>query len=152
MGLSLMGTNTVIFIEHNWNPMKDLQAMDRAHCLGQKRVVNVYRLITHGTLEEKIMGLQKFKLNVANSIINQQNAGLQSMNTNQLLDLFNVSSTPTSGPNPRGGIDGSSASKQQDARKKGSSAKAVLKNLDDLWDDKQYNEEYNLDSFIQSLK
>jgi hypothetical protein len=36
--------------------MKDLQAMDRAHRIGQKRVVNVYRLITKGTLEEKIMG------------------------------------------------------------------------------------------------
>ena len=36
--------------------MKDLQAMDRAHRIGQKKVVNVYRLITKGTLEEKIMG------------------------------------------------------------------------------------------------
>lgn len=36
--------------------MKDLQAMDRAHRLGQKKVVNVYRLIMRGTLEEKIMG------------------------------------------------------------------------------------------------
>jgi TATA-binding protein-associated factor len=36
--------------------MRDLQAMDRAHRIGQKKVVNVYRLITRGTLEEKIMG------------------------------------------------------------------------------------------------
>lgn len=43
-------------MEHDWNPMKDLQAMDRAHRIGQKKVVNVYRLITTGTLEEKIMG------------------------------------------------------------------------------------------------
>lgn len=48
----------VIFVEHDWNPMRDLQAMDRAHRIGQKRVVNVYRLITRGTLEEKIMGYQ----------------------------------------------------------------------------------------------
>jgi hypothetical protein len=42
--------------------MKDLQAMDRAHRIGQKKVVNVYRLITKGTLEEKIMGyaMQRF--------------------------------------------------------------------------------------------
>lgn len=46
----------VIFVEHDWNPMKDLQAMDRAHRLGQTKVVNVYRLIARGTLEEKIMG------------------------------------------------------------------------------------------------
>lgn len=56
LGLNLTGADTVIFVEHDWNPMKDLQAMDRAHRLGQKRVVNVYRLITRGTLEEKIMG------------------------------------------------------------------------------------------------
>jgi TATA-binding protein-associated factor len=57
LGLTLTGADTVIFVEHDWNPMKDLQAMDRAHRLGQKKVVNVYRLITKGTLEEKIMGL-----------------------------------------------------------------------------------------------
>lgn len=56
LGLNLTGADTVIFVEHDWNPMKDLQAMDRAHRLGQKKVVNVYRLITKGTLEEKIMG------------------------------------------------------------------------------------------------
>ena len=56
LGLTLTGADTVIFVEHDWNPMKDLQAMDRAHRLGQKKVVNVYRLITKGTLEEKIMG------------------------------------------------------------------------------------------------
>lgn len=43
-------------MEHDWNPQKDLQAMDRAHRIGQKNTVNVYRLITRGTLEEKIMG------------------------------------------------------------------------------------------------
>jgi len=56
LGLNLTSADTVIFVEHDWNPMKDLQAMDRAHRLGQKRVVNVYRLIMRGTLEEKIMG------------------------------------------------------------------------------------------------
>lgn len=56
LGLNLTGADTVIFVDHDWNPMKDLQAMDRAHRLGQRKVVNVYRLITRGTLEEKIMG------------------------------------------------------------------------------------------------
>ncbi len=55
LGLNLTGADTVIFVEHDWNPTKDLQAMDRAHRIGQKRVVNVYRLITKQTIEEKIM-------------------------------------------------------------------------------------------------
>ncbi|KAG0149490.1 hypothetical protein CROQUDRAFT_687820 [Cronartium quercuum f. sp. fusiforme G11] len=93
LGLNLTGADTVIFVEHDWNPMKDLQAMDRAHRLGQKKVVNVYRLITRATLEEKIMGLQRFKLNIATSIVNQQNSNLSSLDTDQILDLFNISST-----------------------------------------------------------
>ena len=38
LGLNLTGADTVIFMEHDWNPMKDLQAMDRAHRIGQKKV------------------------------------------------------------------------------------------------------------------
>lgn len=62
--------------------------MDRAHRLGQRKVVNVHRLIMRGTLEEKVMSLQKFKLSIANTVINADNASLKSMNTDQLLDLF----------------------------------------------------------------
>lgn len=65
-----------------------LQAMDRAHRLGQRKVVNVHRLIMRGTLEEKVMSLQRFKISVANAVINADNASLKTMNTDQLLDLF----------------------------------------------------------------
>ena len=61
----------VIFVEHDWNPMKDLQAMDRAHRIGQRRVVHVHRLIMKNTLEERIMGLQRFKINLANTVVSQ---------------------------------------------------------------------------------
>ncbi|RQM08170.1 hypothetical protein DH86_00000613, partial [Scytalidium sp. 3C] len=102
LGLNLTGADTVIFVEHDWNPQKDLQAMDRAHRIGQKKVVNVYRLITRGTLEEKIMSLQRFKIDVASTVVNQQNAGLGTMETDQILDLFNLGDTvdidkPTNG-------------------------------------------------------
>lgn len=62
--------------------------MDRAHRLGQKKVVNVHRLIMRGTLEEKVMSLQRFKMSVANAVINAENASMKTMNTDQLLDLF----------------------------------------------------------------
>lgn len=75
LGLNLTGADTVIFVEHDWNPMKDLQAMDRAHRIGQKKVVNVYRLITRKSLEEKIMGLQKFKLMTANTVVTGEEEG-----------------------------------------------------------------------------
>ena len=69
LGLTLTGADVVIFVEHDWNPMKDLQAMDRAHRLGATRTVNVYRLILKDTLEEKIMSLQRFKEHLAKSLI-----------------------------------------------------------------------------------
>ncbi|WFD29083.1 TATA-binding protein-associated factor mot1 [Malassezia sp. CBS 17886] len=103
LGLTLTGADTVIFVEHDWNPMKDLQAMDRAHRLGQKKVVNVYRLVTRNTLEAKIMGLQQFKMNVANSVVTQQNKGMELMGTDQILDLFDTSAPTSTKPAGRMG-------------------------------------------------
>ncbi|TKY89152.1 hypothetical protein EX895_001683 [Sporisorium graminicola] len=113
LGLTLTGADTVIFVEHDWNPMKDLQAMDRAHRLGQKKVVNVYRLITKNTLEAKIMGLQRFKLNVANSVVNQQNAGMDSMETEQILDLFNAQGGGGSAAGNGNGVDAGAEGKKK---------------------------------------
>ncbi|KAJ3416125.1 btaf1 RNA polymerase II, B-TFIID transcription factor-associated, 170kDa [Chytridiales sp. JEL 0842] len=144
LGLNLTGADTVIFVEHDWNPMKDLQAMDRAHRIGQKRVVNVYRLITKGTLEEKIMGLQKFKLNIASSIINQDNAGIGSMETDQILDLFSVGGDSDVAKSAEAGSQG-------DANKK-ATMKEVLEGLDQLWDEKQYESFENIQGFVDSLK
>ncbi|XP_057704435.1 TATA-binding protein-associated factor 172 [Corythoichthys intestinalis] len=141
LGLNLTGADTVVFVEHDWNPMRDLQAMDRAHRIGQKRVVNVYRLITRGTLEEKIMGLQKFKMNIANTIISQENASLQSMGTDQLLNLF----TLDKGDQGERGEQSTSTSGK-------ASMKSVLDGLGELWDQQQYDSEYNLDSFMHSLQ
>ena len=49
LGLTLTAADVVVFVDHDWNPMRDLQAMDRAHRIGQTRVVNVYRLVARGT-------------------------------------------------------------------------------------------------------
>ncbi|KRH95058.1 SNF2 family DNA-dependent ATPase domain-containing protein, partial [Pseudoloma neurophilia] len=68
-GLNLSVADTVIFYEHDSNPFNDLQAMDRAHRIGQKNVVNVIRLIVKNTIEEEIMNLQAFKKYVAYNII-----------------------------------------------------------------------------------
>ena len=65
--------------------------MDRAHRLGQKRAVNVYRILTRGTLEEHIMGLQAFKLDVAATVVSQDNASMAAMDTGRLLELLQTS-------------------------------------------------------------
>jgi TATA-binding protein-associated factor len=56
LGLNLSCANIVVMFDHDFNPMNDLQAIERAHRLGQKKVVNVYRFIVKDTLEERIMG------------------------------------------------------------------------------------------------
>jgi len=132
LGLNLTGADTVIFVEHDWNPMKDLQAMDRAHRIGQRRVVNVYRLITRNTLEEKIMSLQKFKIDTAQTVITTENSSLQSMGTDQVLDLFSLDQTKN-GKSEEAGV------------------KNVLDNLPELWDDSQYTEEYDMSNYISTL-
>ncbi|KAJ6847284.1 DNA helicase INO80-like [Iris pallida] len=55
LGINLTAADTVIFYESDWNPTLDLQAMDRAHRLGQTKEVTVYRLICKDTVEEKIL-------------------------------------------------------------------------------------------------
>ncbi|KZV70640.1 SNF2 superfamily chromatin remodeling protein [Peniophora sp. CONT] len=141
LGLTLTGADTVIFVEHDWNPMKDLQAMDRAHRLGQKKVVNVYRLITKGTLEEKIMGLQRFKLNIANSVVTQQNSGLASMDTDLVLDLFKHTSADE---------EAAAAKKDKLAVDAPPGAKNILQGLEDLPTEEEY-QDLELSSFMSSL-
>lgn len=160
LGLNLTGADTVIFVEHDWNPMNDLQAMDRAHRIGQKKTVNVYRLITRNTLEEKIMGLQRFKLNIASTVINQQNSGLASMDTDQILDLFDVPDPESLGQTAgNANANGSNNNKDDDDMldetgnvKTNNNKNNPIAELGELWDEKEYEEEYNLDNFIASLK
>ena len=157
LGLNLTGADTVIFVEHDWNPQKDLQAMDRAHRIGQKKVVNVYRLITRGTLEEKILNLQRFKIDVASTVVNQQNAGLATMDTDQILDLFNLGDA---GPNlisdkaQNAGIEGREEDMvdiEGEVRAPGAK-KPWLDDLGELWDNKQYEESFDLDGFLKTMQ
>lgn len=86
------------------------------------------------------MSLQKFKLTIANTVISHENASLQTMATDQLLDLFSLDST-----------HGASTLEQ----KSGSSSrgvKSLLDNLPDLWEESAYESEYDLTTFIQSLR
>lgn len=82
----------MIFLEPDWNPFTDLQAMDRAHRIGQTKTVNVYRLITTDTIEEKILKLQDRKRATAEAVVNTDNSTMYSMGTDKLLDIFTIRS------------------------------------------------------------
>jgi len=137
LGLNLTSADTVIFMEHDWNPQKDLQAMDRAHRLGQKRSVNVYRLLVKDTLEESIMSLQRFKLDVAAAVVNADNMSMKEMDTGSLLDLFPSGKEETN--------------KTHKPTKKGLAA--ILAELPSLEEtEAQYDREFNVDSFKTNLQ
>ncbi|KAL1900816.1 TATA-binding protein-associated factor mot1 [Ceratocystis pirilliformis] len=158
LGLNLTGADTVIFVEHDWNPQKDLQAMDRAHRIGQKKVVNVYRLITRGTLEEKILSLQRFKIDVASTVVNQQNAGLATMDTDQILDLFSlddsgpslITDKSSNGNDIEGREEDMVDVETGDVRVPGK--KAWTDGLGELWDNKEYEESFDLDGFLKKMQ
>ncbi|TFY83775.1 hypothetical protein EWM64_g245 [Hericium alpestre] len=73
LGINLTAADTVIFYDHDWNPSNDAQAMDRAHRLGQTRQVTVYRLITRGTIDERIVQLARVKKDVQDIVVGNKN-------------------------------------------------------------------------------
>lgn len=85
--------------------------------------------------------MQKFKVQTANTVISGENSHLESMGTDQLLDLF--SHKP--GSNATGGVIKQSGGS-------GSGVKAILETLPDLWDQKQYEDEYDLSQFMTKLQ
>jgi len=69
LGLNLQTADTVIIFDSDWNPQMDLQAQDRAHRIGQKSEVRVYRLICQNSIEEYILDKARFKLDIDAKII-----------------------------------------------------------------------------------
>jgi SNF2 family DNA or RNA helicase len=69
VGLNLTAADTVIHFDPWWNPAVEAQATDRAHRIGQTRVVTSYKLITKGTVEEKILSLQNKKRELIQSTL-----------------------------------------------------------------------------------
>ena len=71
LGINLATADVVIIYDSDWNPQMDLQAMDRAHRIGQKKQVRVFRLITENTVEEKIVERAEVKLKLDKLVIQQ---------------------------------------------------------------------------------
>ncbi len=88
VGLNLTAADTVIHYDPWWNPAAENQATDRAHRIGQDKAVFVYKLITSGSIEEKILRLQERKAALARGILEGSLAQASGLTQDDLRDLF----------------------------------------------------------------
>jgi SNF2 family DNA or RNA helicase len=87
-GLNLTGADTVIHFDPWWNPAVEAQATDRAHRIGQRRVVTSYKLITRGTVEEKILSLQQRKQSLLQAMLGGEEAFAGALNWEEIQELL----------------------------------------------------------------
>jgi SWI/SNF-related matrix-associated actin-dependent regulator of chromatin subfamily A member 5 len=90
LGLNLATADTVIIYDSDWNPQMDLQAQDRAHRIGQKRPVNVFRLIVENSIEEKIIERANMKLQLDALVIQQGRLaqGSMQLSKNEMMEMI----------------------------------------------------------------
>jgi SNF2 family DNA or RNA helicase len=87
-GLNLTGADTVIHFDPWWNPAVEDQATDRAHRIGQTKIVTSYKLITRDTIEEKILTLQNRKREIIQSMIGGEEEFAASLSWNEIQELL----------------------------------------------------------------
>ncbi|USG67161.1 DEAD/DEAH box helicase [Brevibacillus ruminantium] len=89
-GLNLTGADTVILYDLWWNPAVEEQAMDRAHRIGQKNVVQVIRLVSQGTVEEKMFELQQKKKNLIEEVIRPGQEAFSSLTEQDIREILMI--------------------------------------------------------------
>ncbi len=87
-GLNLTGADTVIHYDMWWNPAVENQATDRVHRLGQNRSVSSYKLVTLGTIEEKIVELQNRKRGLARQVVTTDDEAIAKLTWDEVLELL----------------------------------------------------------------
>lgn len=93
-GLNLTGADTVILFDLWWNPAVEEQAASRAHRIGQKKVVEVWRLIAEGTIEEKMYQLQQEKKELFSKVMNADaSQSLAQLSEEDIRDILNYGSS-----------------------------------------------------------
>lgn len=99
LGINLTGADTVVLYDSDWNPQCDLQAMDRCHRIGQTRPVLVYRLVTRGTVEQRMIEMAGAKRRLEKIImqkgkfakVGKDASKVGSLSPQELLDLLHSS-------------------------------------------------------------
>jgi superfamily II DNA or RNA helicase len=93
-GLNLTRADHVVHVDRWWNPAVEDQATDRAHRIGQTRPVQVHRMITEGTVEERVAELLRRKRSLADSVLAQGETALTELSNEELLDLVSLRRLP----------------------------------------------------------
>ncbi|MCX7821479.1 MAG: DEAD/DEAH box helicase [Brevinematales bacterium] len=88
VGLNITGADSVILLDPWWNPTVEEQAIDRLHRLGQKRVVFVYKIITKGTIEEKMKILKQKKKKISKELTEFQDNILKTLSIKEIEELL----------------------------------------------------------------
>ena len=88
VGLNLSAADTVFHFDPWWNPAVEDQATDRAHRIGQHRVVTSYKLITRGTVEEKILHLQQRKRDVSEAMLESEEPLMNGLSLDEIAELL----------------------------------------------------------------
>ena len=89
-GLNLTGADVVIHYDPWWNLAVQNQATDRAHRIGQKNIVTVYKLIAKNSIEEKILEMQEAKKHLADEILSGEMGGLSALTKDELMELLKI--------------------------------------------------------------
>jgi SNF2 family DNA or RNA helicase len=88
VGLNLSAADTVLHVDPWWNPAVEDQATDRAHRIGQTQVVTAYKLITRGTVEEKILDLQKKKREIIDATVESEEPMMTGLSVEEIASLL----------------------------------------------------------------
>lgn len=88
VGINLTNADYVLLLDPWWNPAAESQAVDRAHRMGQKKPVTVYRLVARGTIEEKVLLLQERKRGLVEGLVSDGPDGLAGLSGDEILGLF----------------------------------------------------------------
>ncbi|KAF9429167.1 hypothetical protein BGZ76_001718 [Entomortierella beljakovae] len=135
LGVNLTGADRVIIFDPDWNPSTDVQARERAWRLGQTKEVTIYRLMTSGTIEEKIYHRQIFKQFLTNKILNDPKQR-RFFKSHDMADLFKLEGEDAVGTETGGIFHGSEISMKSKTKTSGKGKKKTTKrggdNLEEL--------------------
>jgi SNF2 family DNA or RNA helicase len=93
-GLNLTRADHVVHVDRWWNPAVEDQATDRAHRIGQTRRVQVHRMITQGTVEERVAELLRRKRSLADAVLARGETALTELSNDELQDLVALRRMP----------------------------------------------------------